>query len=73
MALNGQPIDPAASYRVTTSDFLASGGDTYSVLLKGRDRVIGVSDITALEAWLQAIPPRPVPQEQRAVDLTPKP
>jgi 5'-nucleotidase len=73
VTLDGQPIDPAASYRVTTSDFLASGGDTYSVLLKGRDRVIGMTDVAALEAWLQAIPARPVPQEQRTSDLTPKP
>jgi 5'-nucleotidase len=73
ITLDGRPVDPAASYRVTTSDFLASGGDTYSVLLKGRDRVIGVSDIAALEAWLQAIPARAVPQDNRAVDLTPKP
>ncbi|MCZ8172249.1 MAG: bifunctional metallophosphatase/5'-nucleotidase [Brevundimonas sp.] len=68
--LDGQPIDPATSYRVTTSDFLASGGDTYSVLLKGRDKVIGTSDIAALEAWLQAIPARPIPQEERTTDLT---
>ncbi len=73
ITFNGQPINPAASYRVTTSDFLASGGDTYSALLKGRDRVIGISDIAALEAWLQAIPARPVPLEQRTSDLTPKP
>lgn len=72
VTLDGQPIDPAASYRITTSDFLASGGDTYSVLLKGRDKVIGVSDIMALEAWLQAIPPRPVPQDVRTTELTAK-
>lgn len=73
MTLDGKPIDPAASYRVTTSDFLASGGDTYTVLMRGRDRVVGGSDIAALEAWLQAIPPRPVPLEKRTEDLTPKP
>ncbi|MFN5778123.1 MAG: bifunctional metallophosphatase/5'-nucleotidase, partial [Novosphingobium sp.] len=72
MTLLGQPIDPRASYRVATSDFLASGGDTYSTLLKGRDKVIGMPDIAALEAWLQAIPPRAVPQEARARDVTPR-
>lgn len=72
MTLLGQPIDPRASYRVVTSDFLASGGDTYSTLLKGRDKVIGMPDIAALEAWLQAIPPRAVPQEERARDVTPR-
>ena len=72
MTLLGQPIDPRASYRVATSDFLASGGDTYSALLKGRDKVIGMPDIAALEAWLQAIPPRAVPQDERARDVTPR-
>ena len=27
MALNGQRIDPAASYRVTVNNYLAVGGD----------------------------------------------
>lgn len=70
MTLNGQPVDDAATYRVTTSDFLASGGDTYSELAKGTDRVIGITDLAALEAWLQARPARVVPQEERTRDLT---
>lgn len=72
ITLDGQPIDDAGRYRVTTSDFLAYGGDTYSELAKGTDRVLGISDLAALEAWLQAIPPRAVPQEERAKDLTPR-
>src|SRR6476646_7038465 len=32
MTLNGQPIDPAASYRVTVNNFLALGGDGFTVL-----------------------------------------
>lgn len=72
ITLDGKPLDDAASYRVTTSDFLASGGDTYSEFAKGTDRVIGISDLAALEAWLQAIPARPVPQEDRAKDVTPR-
>ena len=70
VTLNGQPLDDAATYRVTTSDFLASGGDTYSELAKGTDRVIGITDLAALEAWLQAKPARAVPQEERTRDLT---
>ncbi len=72
ITLDGKPIDDAATYRVTTSDFLAYGGDTYSELAKGTDRVLGTSDLAALEAWLQAIPPRPVPQEERTKDVTPR-
>jgi 5'-nucleotidase len=69
--LDGKPLDDAASYRVTTSDFLASGGDTYSEFTKGTERVIGSSDLAALEAWLQAIPARPVPVDDRTRDLSP--
>ena len=72
ITLDGKPLDDGASYRVTTSDFLAYGGDTYSELTKGTDRVMGISDLAALEAWLQAIPARPVPPEDRAADLTPR-
>lgn len=65
MALNGQPIDPAATYRVTTNSFLAGGGDSFTVFTRGRDSVSGMPDIDALEAWLKAVPPRPVPSEER--------
>ena len=52
MTLDGKPIDPAASYRVVTNSFMASGGDNYSVLQDGTDRRdVGV-DIDALEAYL---------------------
>ena len=37
MSLNGRPIDPAASYRVTVNNFLAVGGDGFAVL-EGRNR-----------------------------------
>lgn len=65
MTLNGAPIDPAATYRVTTNSFLANGGDTFSLLTRQRDAVVGMSDIAALEAWLKAVPPRAVPGEDR--------
>ncbi len=71
LALNGAGIDPAKDYRITTSTFLANGGDGYAIFLKGRNRVTGTSDIAALEAWLKAVPPRAVPVESRATDLRP--
>ena len=37
MALNGQPIDPAASYRVTVNNYLSVGGDGFTVA-EGRHR-----------------------------------
>ena len=38
MSLNGQPVDPAASYRVTVNNFLFVGGDGFTVLTEGPHR-----------------------------------
>ncbi|MEQ1495832.1 MAG: bifunctional metallophosphatase/5'-nucleotidase [Novosphingobium sp.] len=65
MTLNGAPIDPAATYRVTTNSFLAGGGDSFSLFNRQRDAVVGISDLAALEGWLKAVPPRVVPIEDR--------
>ena len=55
LALNGTPIDPAASYRVTTNDFLANGGDGFGNLTGGTDRTTAPGfDIDALVAYLGA-------------------
>ncbi len=37
MTLNGKPIDPALTYRVAVNNFLASGGDNFTLLAQGRD------------------------------------
>lgn len=53
MALNGAPIDPAASYRVVLNNYLASGGDGLTAFTKGRDVTdAGIVDIDALIAWI---------------------
>ncbi|MEO7247902.1 MAG: bifunctional metallophosphatase/5'-nucleotidase, partial [Novosphingobium sp.] len=66
MELNGVPIDMAKDYRVTVNVYLANGGDSFTAFLKGRDLVIGVTDIAALEAWLKPNdPPRAGSPEQR--------
>jgi 5'-nucleotidase len=53
MALNGTPIDPAATYRVTTNDFLANGGDGFTNLTLGTDRTTAPGfDVDALVAYL---------------------
>lgn len=56
MTLDGQPVDPAARYRVTVNGFLASGGDNFVVLRQGRDAVTGMMDIDAFEAYVKANP-----------------
>ena len=68
MALNGKPIDPAAMYRVTVNNFLASGGDGFTVLKEGRDVTDAGLDLDALEAWLK--PGRAVPKLGRTRNVT---
>jgi 5'-nucleotidase len=57
MSLNGAPIDPAASYRVTVNNFLFVGGDGFTVLTQGTAPQIGVYDIDALNAYFLANSP----------------
>jgi 5'-nucleotidase len=38
VTINGVPLDPAATYRVTTNNFLADGGDDFPSLTQGTDR-----------------------------------
>lgn len=59
MTLNGRPIDPAGRYRVTVNNFLASGGDGYSVLAQGTDTFDAGLDLDALEAWIAMNPTLP--------------
>ena len=48
----GVVLNPAKSYRVTVNNFMADGGDGYSTLLKGTNRIGGAQDIDALTAFL---------------------
>ena len=69
----GEPVDPVATYRVTVSNFLASGGDGFTVLKQLRDLQLGGVDIDAFEAWVRAGSPVAVPTDLRAIDLAPPP
>jgi 5'-nucleotidase len=57
ITLNGVTVDPAASYRVTVNSFLAEGGDGFTVLRQGTDRLGGDVDLDALEKYMQAESP----------------
>lgn len=50
--LNGTQIDPIRTYRVTVNSFLADGGDSFSVLRSGTNRLGGAQDIDALDDYL---------------------
>ncbi|RDI95385.1 bifunctional metallophosphatase/5'-nucleotidase [Meiothermus sp. QL-1] len=53
--LNGQELLPDGRYRVTVNSFLAEGGDNFTVLREGTERVGGPLDLDALQAYLQAM------------------
>jgi 2',3'-cyclic-nucleotide 2'-phosphodiesterase (5'-nucleotidase family) len=55
--LNGTVLDPAATYRIVTNNFLADGGDAFTVFREGTNRVGGGDDLAALLAYLAANSP----------------
>ncbi len=57
MSLNGERIDPAMSYRVTVNNYLAAGGDGFTVLKEGASQRFGVYDVDALYSFFQANSP----------------
>lgn len=67
--LNGVPLDMNAVYRVTVNNFLADGGDNFSVLREGTDRLGGAQDLDALEAYLTAFSPVPPGPQNRIIQL----
>ncbi len=55
IVINGQPLDSSAIYTVTVNSFLAAGGDNFSVLPTGGNRVIGPVDLDALITHVQGL------------------
>jgi 5'-nucleotidase len=65
LKLNGTPIDPAITLRVTSNDFLANGGDGFAGLKAGTGRVTAPGfDVDALVAYLGTGPIAPGPQNR---------
>ncbi|MEU8837987.1 bifunctional metallophosphatase/5'-nucleotidase [Streptomyces roseus] len=50
--LNGAAIDPATTYRVAMNEFLAGGGDGFTVLKDHKNKLVGVPDLEAFNAYL---------------------
>jgi 5'-nucleotidase len=71
ITLNGIPLDPLASYRVTVNSFLADGGDNYGILTSGTNRVPGNVDTDAFENYLKANPLGITPGPQNRITLVP--
>jgi 5'-nucleotidase len=63
--LNGSPIVPTDSYRVTVNSFLADGGDSFPILTQGTNRLGGEVDTDAFEAYFAGHSPvAPGPQNR---------
>ncbi len=61
--IQGQPLNETTTYRVTVNSFMAEGGDGYTVLQRGRQRLGGAQDLDAMLEHLRkgvsdAGPPR---------------
>ncbi|MFE4637682.1 bifunctional metallophosphatase/5'-nucleotidase [Streptomyces sp. NPDC056773] len=52
--LNGEAIDPARTYRVAMNEFLAGGGDGFTVLKEHKNKLVGASDLDVFNAYLAA-------------------
>jgi 2',3'-cyclic-nucleotide 2'-phosphodiesterase (5'-nucleotidase family) len=51
--VGGRPVDPARTYRVVTNDFLAVGGDKYTVFKEGRNIRYGDDLRDVVSAYLK--------------------
>jgi 5'-nucleotidase len=52
----GVPVSPTATYRVSVNNFLAAGGDGFTVFAQGTDLAGGPIDLDAFTAYLTAHP-----------------
>ena len=57
ITLNGETIDPGATYRIVVNNFLSDGGDGFVVLTEGENKYVGGLDIDALADYLAANDP----------------
>ncbi|WP_410619545.1 bifunctional metallophosphatase/5'-nucleotidase [Amycolatopsis sp. cmx-8-4] len=56
ITVNGTPVDPGATFRVSVNNFLAAGGDGFTEFTKGTNLAGGPVDLDALTAYLGAHP-----------------
>jgi 5'-nucleotidase len=61
ITVGGTALDTTAAYRVTVNDFIAGGGDGFSVLGRGKNVVRSAIDLEALVAYFAAHDPLAAP------------
>ncbi|WP_432248958.1 bifunctional metallophosphatase/5'-nucleotidase [Streptomyces sanyensis] len=50
--LNGEALDPSGTYRVAMNEFLAGGGDGFTVFKEHTNKLVGASDLELLNTYL---------------------
>ena len=65
LQIDGVPVAQDQTYRVTVNNFLAGGGDGFSVLTGGQNAVTGPIDLDAFTAYLTAESPVSAPTLDR--------
>lgn len=65
ITLDGEPLDPDASYRITVNNFLAEGGDDFTLLEEGTDRTFGPVDLEAMARYFRKHSPISPPSDSR--------
>ena len=65
VAINGVPITTTGTYRVAMNNFLASGGDGFTVFNEGTDQIGGEIDIdAAVNYFMKNSPVAPGPRNR---------
>ena len=64
MTLDGQPMSLDATYRVSTLNFLAEGGDSFTAFTEGTNILGGPEDLANLVAYFEANPGLTAPQDR---------
>ncbi|MFL6555461.1 MAG: 5'-nucleotidase C-terminal domain-containing protein, partial [Bacillus sp. (in: firmicutes)] len=52
---DGSKIDPAAQYSVSVNNFMADGGDGFTILKQGKERTVWTTDLDALVDYVKTI------------------
>jgi 5'-nucleotidase len=64
------PNDASVTYTVTVNSFLAGGGDGFTVLRDGTNRVVGPVDLDALVDYVAALPTPFTSRIEGRIELT---
>ncbi|MCW7549526.1 bifunctional metallophosphatase/5'-nucleotidase [Photorhabdus sp. APURE] len=69
MKINGEPIELNRKYRVVANEFLATGGNNFSVFNEGIDPVYSVPDVDAVMKYFAEKSPITYPKQDRIINV----